>query len=92
MYTSTRKIQTAFRLDEGLVARLKLKAKQKDVSLNRLVEEMLEKVAPAEPEWPKIEFPAAIRPEIKALAFNNGPTKEDINNDERLAYILSKGL
>ena len=56
MQTSTR-IQTAFRLDRNLVSRLKLKARRENKSLNKLVEEALMKTAPAELEWPKVEFP-----------------------------------
>lgn len=90
MQTSVRKVQTAFRLDEGLVSRLKLKARQKDMSLNRMVEEHLEKLAPAEPEWPRIKFPIEIDPKYEAFKLPVIP-QEDIDADERLAYILSKG-
>ena len=92
MQTGTRKIQTAFRLDEELVGRLKLLARREKKSLNRIVEEQLERLAPAEPQWPKIIFPVEIRPEIKALMLPHTPTKEEMEHDERLNFILNRGL
>lgn len=90
MYTAPRKIQTAFRLDEGLVSRLKLKARREKKSLNKLVEENLERLAPAEPEWPKVHFPIEIDPVFKKWELTKPITQEDLDADERLAYILSK--
>lgn len=92
MQTNSRKIQTAFRLNEELVGRLKLLARRENKSLNRLVEEQLERLAPAEPQWPKIIFPVEIRPEIKALMLPHAPTKEEMEHDERLNFILNRGL
>ena len=95
MNTATpRKIQTAFRLDANLVARLKLKAKQEKKSLNRLVEDHLGKIAPDEDGlvWPKIKFPIEPNPKWKDLMMTDIHfTKEDLEKDERLAYLLSKG-
>ena len=90
MQTVSRKVQTAFRLDEGLLRRAKLRAKREKRSLNSMVEEALEKMCPAELEWPKVKIPKEISPEIRALAFPRAFTKEEIEEDERLAYILSK--
>ena len=89
MQTGTRKIQTAFRLDEGLVGRLKLRARRENKSLNRLVEEQLERLAPAEPQWPKIKFPIKRDKFFENWQLPPIPP-EDIETDERLAYILSK--
>lgn len=94
MNTATpRKIQTAFRLDANLVSRLKLKAKQEKKSLNHLVEEQLEKIAPDEDGlvWPRIKFPLEPNPKWKDLTMDIHITKEDLEKDDRLAYILSKG-
>ena len=89
MQTSTRKIQTAFRLNEELVGRLKLLARREKKSLNRLVEEQLERLAPAEPQWPKIKFPIERDKFFENWQLPPIPP-EDIEADERLAYILSK--
>jgi hypothetical protein len=94
MNTATpRKIQTAFRLDANLVSRLKLKAKREKKSLNHLVEEHLEKIAPDEDGlvWPRIKFPIEPNPKWKDLTMDIHITKEDLEKDDRLAYILSKG-
>jgi len=85
-----RRIQTAFRLDENLLKRLKRKAKAKDKSLNAYVEELLLKDAPAEPEWPKVEFPMEIDSRLEEMMLPHGITEEQLKSDERLAYILDK--
>ena len=59
------------------------------MSLNKLVEDGLEKLAPAEPEWPRIKFPIEINPFYQSWKLPPIP-QEDIDADERLAYILSK--
>lgn len=41
--------------------------------------------------WPKVKFPIKIRPEWKNMMTDIHFTKEDLEQDERLAYILSKG-
>ena len=89
MQTNSRKIQTAFRLNEELVGRLKLLARRENKSLNRLVEEQLERLAPAEPQWPKIKFPIERDKFFENWQLPPIPP-EDIEADERLAYILSK--
>ena len=91
MQTSTR-IQTAFRLDSNLVSRLKLKARRENKSLNKLVEETLLKTAPAELEWPKVEFPLKPSLVVESLRIDNtlGWTKEEIEADPKLEYLLTK--
>ena len=90
MQTVSRKVQTAFRLDEGLLRRAKLRAKREKRSLNSMVEEALEKMCPAELEWPKIKIPKEVSPEIRALAFPEdfAFTEEEIAADDRLAHAL----
>ena len=91
MYAQTRRVQTAFRLDARLVARLKLKARSENKSLNALVEEALMNLAPAEPEFPVIDDDMEISPKILALGRDfRAFTPEEIAADDRLAYILSK--
>ena len=91
MQTTTRKVQTAFRLDTGLINRLKKKAKAKGQSLNAYVENVLAKDAPSELAWPKVKFPMDISPETIALTRNYSSfTKEELRKDDRLAYIFGK--
>ena len=88
MQTTSRKVQTAFRIDEGLLRRAKLRAKREGRSLNSMVEEALERMAP-EIEWPKVHIPDEISPEV--LAMRLGPvhfTDEEIAADDRLAHAL----
>ncbi len=90
MQSTERKVQTAFRLNESLLRRMKLRARREGRSLNSLVEEALEKIAPAELEWPKVDIPKEISPEILALRFPEGFmfTDEEIAADDRLAHAL----
>lgn len=91
MSTATSKrVQTAFRLDAGLLDRLKRKALSDNVSLNSLVESSLKKVAPEEPVFPKITIPEEVSPEIASLRLPRPFTSGEVNEDERLAYILGK--
>ena len=91
MRTETRRVQTAFRLDENLVKRLKIKAHGEAKSLNALVEETLMRLAPAEPEFPVLDENMEISPRSLALGKNFRPfTPEELAADDRLAYILSK--
>ncbi|MBO4475423.1 MAG: hypothetical protein J5737_01695 [Bacteroidales bacterium] len=91
MQTTSRKIQTAFRIDEGLLRRAKLKAKREGRSLNNMVEEALERMVPAELEWPKVKISEEIDPDV--LAMRLGPlhfTEEEIASDYRLAHTLGE--
>ena len=90
MRTVTRRVQTAFSLDEDLVKRLKIKAHGEDKSLNALVEEALMQIAPAEPEFPVIDNDIEVSPELLALRLPRDFTPEEIAADDRLAYLLSK--
>ena len=90
MQTTERKVQTAFRLSESLVMRLKLRAKREERSVNSLVEEALEKYYPSELVWPKIVGPVEISPEVLALRLPEGFnfSEEEIAADDRLAHAL----
>lgn len=86
-------VQTAFRLDESLVRKLKNKARIKNVSLNQYVTEALtnslidnreQRIADA---LQRLREPIDISTEISGLSrFHVDPD----NLDERAAYILSK--
>ena len=90
MQTTTRKVQTAFRIDEGLLMRMKLRAKRSNRSLNSLVEEALERMCPAKFEWPKVRISDEISPEIMEMRLPEGFsfTEEEIATDNRLAHAL----
>lgn len=88
---NTRRIQTAFRLEEPLLNRLKKKASRQNKSLNSYVEALLRADVRDEPEYPKVPFP--IRHSVRVsrmLDILPAFTDEEIESDEKLAYILGK--
>lgn len=90
----TTRVQTAFRLDTGLINRLKRKAKAKGQSLNAYVESVLVKDAPAELVWPKVTIPKEIPGFIKELQFDRPLTftKEELEEDPKLDYLVRKHI
>ena len=90
--TGSSKIQTAFRLDNQLINRLKRKARMQGVSLNTLVENELNRLAPPEPEFPIIDGAIELTEEVIALGsyIKEIPERAVLLNDERAQYILNK--
>lgn len=85
-----RKTQTAFRLDTDLLMRAKRKARQQDITLTRLVEKALEAYV-GEFEFPAIDVPKSIPNWVRNLSKGaRAFTQEELEQDDRLAYILSK--
>ena len=90
MPTQSRKTQTAFRLDDNLLMRARRKARQQGISLNRLVEKAIGNFV-GEFEFPAIEPPTEIPEWVKKLSEHARPvTQEELDADDRLAYIYSK--
>ena len=87
----TRRIQTAFRLEESLLNRLKKKAGRQTKSLNSYVEALLKADVRDEPEYPKVSFPIPHSARVsRMLDILPGFTDEELQNDDKLAYILGK--
>lgn len=85
-----RRSQTAFRLDESLLRSARRKAREQGISLNKLVEKAVEKYV-GKFEFPAIEPPTEIPEWILNMKKGIRPfTKEELEADDRLAYILSK--
>lgn len=86
-----RKIQTAFRLEESLLNRLKKKASRQNKSLNSYVEALLKADVRDEPEYPKVTFPIPHSTRVSRM-IDILPvfTDEELERDEKLAYILGK--
>ena len=87
----TNRIQTAFRLEESLLNHLKRKASRQNKSLNSYVEALLKADVRDEPEYPKVSFPIPHSARVSRMidiipAF----TDEELQNDDKLAYILGK--
>ena len=95
------KVQTAFRLPEDLIERLKLAARKDGKTLNGYVQEVLDKsvsIAQREEERAQLiaELKAAKRdPEqvagVKALVGICECRREDFLDDERALYLWDKG-
>lgn len=89
METQSR-VQTVIRFREDILNRAKFKAKQNNMSLNAYLEEVVaEAVVPKIPKLPK-DF--KIDPVIESFSgIIPAPTKEQLEADDRLAYICGKG-
>jgi len=98
--SGTRTIQTAFRFSPEMVQRMKNRSRLRGLSLNAYVEGLIKKDLgdPNEryealyKELAKIKLPETISPEIEELfgKYKVEFTPEELEADERLAYILSK--
>ena len=85
----TTNIQTAFRIPEDLLARMKREAKRRGTSLNAFVVDVLDKET--EIEWPRLSKDLAISQEIINLQCVKNwkePTRDELEEDPRLAAIL----
>ncbi len=91
---ATARIQTAFRLPQPLVVRLKSKAKLKGKSLNSFVEEILEEAVPYEESFEEkishLTLPDKIPQEILNLCGSLNITEKDLEGDDRALYIWNK--
>lgn len=88
---NTRKIQTAFRLEEPLLRRLKKKAGRENKSLNSYVEALLKAAVRDEPEYPEVPFPIPHSERVsRMLDILPAFTEEELKNDEKLAFILGR--
>ena len=85
------RIQTAFRLEESLLRRLKKKARERKKSLNSYVEAVLLSDVSDEPEFPELNLPVEHSPRVTSLLGIVPPFSEkQLQEDDKLAYILGK--
>lgn len=90
METITRE-QTVIRFRKDILNRARFKAKQNNMSLNSYLEYIIAEAV--KPKIPKLPKDFKISPEIEALSgLIPTPTKEMLEADDRLAYIMSKGM
>ena len=84
------KVQTGLRFSPALISRLKRNAKNKNMSFNGYVEDLLESaVFPSMPKLKREDF----QPDEQILRLGKtipAFTEDEIANDPKLAYILSK--
>lgn len=89
METANR-VQTVLRLPQEIMLRAKYKAKQQGKSLNSYFEDVITEAV--RPEIPKLPKDFKIDPVIESLSgIFPAPTKEQLEADDRLAYIWNKG-
>ena len=83
------RVQTVIRLRPEVMERVKYRAKGYNMSVNAYVESILDEATRA--PIPKLPKDFKISPEIERLSGIFPPTtKEMLESDDRLAYILSK--
>ena len=81
--------QTVIRLRPEVMERVKYRAKGHNMSVNAYVESILDEATRA--PIPKLPTDFKISPVIEKLSgIIPAPTKEMLESDDRLAYILSK--
>lgn len=82
--------QTVIRFRKDILNRARFKAKQNNMSLNSYLEDIIAEAV--KPKIPKLPKDFQIDPVIHALSGKiPHPTKEMLDSDERLAYIVNKG-
>lgn len=96
-----RTVQTAFRFKPELVARLKMKARREQKSVNAYVEQLIERDLEKDEdryealyrELGKIKLPKKISPKLERLVGVGAGieyTQEELDSDPRLAYLVEK--
>ena len=74
-----------------MLNRLKKKAGRQNKSLNSYVEALLKADVRGEPEYPKVSFPIPHSARVsRMLDILPAFTDEELEKDEKLAYILGK--
>ena len=84
--------QAIFRFEEGFISKLKYYAKMEEKSLNAYVEEILQSEINRRESLPKLSVSGSYSPTINKLSgiLAGKITRDDLENDDRLAYILGK--
>lgn len=83
------RVQTVIRLKPELMERVKYRAKSQGLSVNTFVENAL--IEATKVPIPKLPKNFKIDPLVESLSgIIPAPTKEMLESDDRLAYILSK--
>lgn len=84
----TARVSTIIRLRPGIMAQAKRRAKQKNLSFNAYVEEVLDRASRV--EWPVLPPDFQVSEEIKrmqCIPADWKPSKEELEADPRLAHI-----
>lgn len=87
------KVQTVLRISPELMAHVKFKARQVDVSVNAYIEEVLKEAVM--PQVPKLPKGFEIDPVIKSLSGiipTKTPARKELDGDPKYAYLYEKYL
>lgn len=85
--------QTAFRIKDSLLERIKWQAKKEQKSVNAFVEEILEEKVGTELVFPKLPQDFKVSEEIlnmKCIPGDWKPSREELEADPRLAHIMEE--
>ena len=85
----TIRVQTAFRVPPDLLERLKRTAKREKKSLNRYVEDIMERETRL--EWPRLPRDYSVSQDILSLRCTGRweePSREELESDPRMAHVL----
>ncbi|MBQ6199121.1 MAG: toxin-antitoxin system HicB family antitoxin [Bacteroidales bacterium] len=86
---NTGRVQTVIRLRPDVMERVKYRAKSQNISVNAFVENAL--IEATKVPIPKLPKDFKIDPLVESLSgIIPAPSKEMLESDDRLAYILSK--
>ena len=87
------KVQTVLRISPELMAHVKFKARQVDVSVNAYIEEVLkEAVMPQIPKLPKgFEIDPVIK-SVSGIIPMGTPAQKELDGDPKYAYLYEKYL
>lgn len=90
--TTRKKTQAIFRFEDDFIAKLKYYAKMEEKSLNSYVEAILQTEINRRESLPKLSITGVYSPKIDELSgiLAGKITRQDLDKDERLAYILNK--
>ncbi|MBR1927423.1 MAG: hypothetical protein IJ840_06710 [Bacteroidales bacterium] len=87
-----KKTQTIFRFEDSLISKLKYYAKMEEKSLNAYVEAILQTEINRREALPELSISGTYSPTIDKLSgiLAGKITREDLDKDDKLAYILGK--
>ena len=90
--TTAQRKQMIFRFDESIISKLKYYAQREDKSLNSYVESILKSDIEHKESLPKLVISNNLSENIRRLSgvLAGKVTGKDLENDDRLAYLLGK--
>lgn len=90
--TSSQRKQAIFRFDDSFISKLKYYAVKEEKSLNAYVESVLRAEIERKESLPKLTLSRTFSPEVEKICgvLSGKITEKDLENDEKLAYLLRR--